>query len=842
MAELYSFGRFVMDTETERLYADGVLLPVGSTDLRLLAALVERAGTHVSKAELIARVWRNAAVTDNAIYVHVNALRRVIGDECITTKQNRGYRFVQPVQRTLSTTVANLEKPQQGNLDAIWSDNQPQGAARLVGRSNELKALSKLLVHNQVVTLTGPGGVGKTKLAMHIAGRAASRFPDGVWVIELANLNDPDLIFVTVAAALSIEVGSSTKPLETIGRNLSRKSLLIVLDNCEHMVISVAQLCNALSNAAPGVKILATSQQPIGFSGEKTCEVLPLALPSDEEPSLDLLRKNASIELFVERARNTNANFLLRDEDVRIAANICRHLDGLPLAIEMVASWAGLIGLEALVGKLDGSFRGWLRTTNTAGARHSTLSATLEWSYHLLAPLEQRALHRLSVLAGSFSLEAAEAIVSDADMPASDVLDVIVSLIRKSLVAIVPGAQTHRYRLLETTRLFMAEKLRSSAEFETIQQKHAQYVLNVLKRARNEWERTSDADWQSRYAPIIDDLRAALEWSMLKRPADAIQLAGMSWPLWREFSLRVEGRQWLSQARHNLGADVSSSDKAQLLRGLGDLSMNSVDMEAAEIALTEAALLYRRSNDSIPLGSALTPLAFLYLNSGRVSEAKQTIDEALQLLDPEKHARTLATAYSVKMCIDSRLGRSDASQAAGNTAMRLCEMIGADRQAFMIGANLIEISLDEDAIDNAIAAGRALATKLRSARHSYVRGFVLGLLSAALTVRGDLDEALAVAREAAPLLRDQRELFWLFDQLALRSALAGLLTDAALLAGYAEAIRKENSHPRWPIAQRASDRLDQLLKCGLPDEEVQRLKGVGARLSEDQAVVLALGM
>jgi predicted ATPase len=233
----------------------------------------------------------------------------------------------------------------------------------------------------------------------------------------------------------------------------------------------------------------------------------------------------------------------MRDEDVPIIARICRRLDGLPLAIEMVAGWTGTLGLKALDTEFDGPATAWVRAGNTAPSRHATLRTALEWSYELLSAPERTVLLRLAIFAGSFTLEAAKSIVSNDEIPQKQVFGYFGNLIRKSMVASIPGLQ--RYRLLETTRAFMLENLAASAESEALRRRHALYVLQMLERASEEWETTGDTDWLERYGPLIDDLRSALDWATEKEPVTAVALAGASWPLWRELWLRVEGRQRL---------------------------------------------------------------------------------------------------------------------------------------------------------------------------------------------------------------------------------------------------------------------------------------------------------
>jgi len=829
-SEPYRFGRFTLDPASQELSADGTHIPLGATDFRLLLALIEQAGSVVTKDELMSRVWGNATVGDNTLHVHITALRKALGDGFIATKQGRGYRFIEQVVH-----ASPEQKQHAGNLPAYSTG----GASRLVGRETQIPTVCELLARSALVTLIGPGGVGKTRLALEVANAVAPRFKDGAWLVELASVTDGTSTASAVATVLGIKIGESATPFEALARQLARRNLLIVVDNCEQIIDTCAALCEAILKAAPEVRILATSREPLSCLGEQVFDVPPLALPGEGPPDASAIRKAAAVELFIERARGLNTNLKLGDDDMAIIARLCRRLDGLPLAIEMVASWSGVLGLPALEAKLDAPSKSWLGARRTAPLRHSTLRATLEWSYALLSREEQIVLRRLAVFAGPFSMMAAEAVATSGDLTPSNILNLTATLISKSMIAVVPGSHENLYRLLETTRAVMLEKLNSSEEAHAIRLRHAQFVLHTLRQAMLDWETMSDAVFLERYAPVLDDLRSALDWATRENGELAIALAGISWPLWRELPVRAEGRRRLNAAVSLVKNSTPPKIEAHLRRGMGELYLNTAAAKDAREEFARAVELFRALNDTHDLGSAIAAFSYASLLLGNIEEARISIGEGLKMVERARRPRALAAAWSLKFCVEARLKSPDVRE-TGMKAVRLCEVVGADRAALVVSANLVEAVLEMGDIDAAISSGEALIARLRNTYHTDILGYALGMVSSALTMRGDTAAALPTAREAVPLLRDEGMLFWFFDHLALRLALAGDVRDAALVSGYADLLFEQFGRPREPVGQEAVHRLSRILKTALPGSEADDLHRMGKQLNESRVIALAL--
>ena len=573
----YTFGRFTFDPASVSLFDEGDPVQLGPIELKILNVLLETPGVLVSKAELMSRVWGHSVVGDNALHVHIAGLRKRLGDSTISTKRGAGYRFAVPFSREQKTSAV-------GNLPI--HTGRGTGLSPLIGRDDDLQQVAQLLGTARLVSLTGPGGVGKTSLGLQAARQSANHFADGAWLVELATLHDPKAAASQIAATLGLGLGTTHNPLQTLARLIRDKNILLVLDNCEHLVDACAEICETLLSAAPRLKILVTTRQALSCAGEMIFVVPPLALPGETSTTAASIRKSAAFELFLERARGAASGFAINDDEVGIAAQICRRVDGLPLAIEMVASWAAMFGLQALDEKLDGSINSWPRARNTAPARHSTLTATLEWSHGLLSAEEQIVLRRLSVFAGPFTMQAAEAVVGDEHVRAASLFEHVGALIRKSMVTVASGTRPPMFRLLETTRAVMAEKLAGAHEANSILRRHATYVLKTVRRAIDELQTVPESVWLKRYASIIPDMREALDWASLEEPQLAITLAGEGWQIWREMSLYAEGRQRLNAITKLVGAETLPELKLGVRRALAEMCLNS---EIGEICLSELA-------------------------------------------------------------------------------------------------------------------------------------------------------------------------------------------------------------------------------------------------------------
>ena len=427
--------------------------------------------------------------------------------------------------------------------------NLPEPVSELIGRDDELREIVSLAAAHRLVTLTGPGGIGKTRLALAVARQLLPQFADGVWVAELAPLADPGLVPATVAAAVGLELGGGEVSAPRVAQALADRRLLLVLDNCEHVIDAAAALAEAA--AACRLRRCASSPPAASRSGRRgsrsiRCRRSPCPRRSAERRSLAIRRGSA-----VRRAgAGGGAALCAGPARLRMIAAICRRLDGIPLAIELAAARAAALGVEELAARLDDRFHLLTGGRRTALPRHQTLRATLDWSYELLPEPERVILRRLAIFAGAFSLEAASAVVASSELAPSDVVDGVSSLVAKSLVAAEVDGAIARYRLLDTTRAYALEKLAESGERELLARRHAEYYRDLFERAETEWETRPTAEWLADYGRQIDNLRAALDWAF-SPGGDAsigVALTAAAVPLWMHLSLMEECRSRVERA------------------------------------------------------------------------------------------------------------------------------------------------------------------------------------------------------------------------------------------------------------------------------------------------------
>ncbi|HEY0939549.1 MAG TPA: winged helix-turn-helix domain-containing protein [Steroidobacter sp.] len=575
-----SFGRFRLSPATRQIERDGVPLALGDRALDILIVLVERAGEIVSQRELMSRVWRDLVVTPGNLRVHMSALRKALGDgeggdRYIENVTGQGYCFVAQITRESAAVLL----PRRAAFPDIASKRLvlPSRLARMVGREQVVRSISDDLIAERFVTIIGPGGMGKTTVAIAVAHALLEAFSGGVCFVDIGAVVDANLVAATIAASLGLSL-QTADAVPTLLEYLRTLRFLLVIDNCEHVIDTIATLAETIFKGAPEVHILATSREALRVEGEHIYWLPPLASPS---PQSSLKATNVlafpAVQLFMERAAASGYRLGLDDENAPIVAAICGRLEGIPLAIELAGGRAGSHGIEVTADLLNRNLGLDWHGRRTALPRHQTLRALLDWSYGLLPDVEQLALRRLSVFIGAFTVEAACAVVHgvQADEAIFNALD---ALVAKSLVsALAGGSGSERYRLLETTRIYAREKLQQSDDGSITGRRHAEYFSKLLDLHHGG---LIDLEYTGRAHALrehLGNVRAALEWCFsqgekVATPPLAIDLAAAAAPVFFELSLLSESYKWSAAGLAALDESMRGGRREMLLQSTWAIS------------------------------------------------------------------------------------------------------------------------------------------------------------------------------------------------------------------------------------------------------------------------------
>jgi predicted ATPase/DNA-binding winged helix-turn-helix (wHTH) protein len=458
---VYVLGECEIDLSRRELRIDGSVVAIGGRAFEIIAILAQSAGELVTKDELLDRIWRGAVVLENTLQVHAAAIRRALGRYrgLLKTESRRGYRLLGHWTAShLGSIASSIIQPIHVDQD-LPPTNLPVAHGHLVGRVDLLQRVDGLISAHRVVTLTGPGGIGKTALALNLGHRRRAAFADGVWLVEFASLSDPGLVPSAVAHVIGWKLNGAEISAETVARAIGGRELLLILDNCEHVIEAAAALADALVRHCAQTTVLATSREPLRIGGEYIVRVPTLDVPVPEKQDPDHLLEHAALALFVSRVQSFGTDVIAHDLDLQAIAAICRHLDGIPLAIEFAAAAAATLGVRQVAEGMLDRFALLTRGRRTAGARHRTLRAVLDWSYVLLPEREQLLLRRLAVFPADFTLDGVAAVMRDYGADRSEVADGLANLVAKSLVALDTTGPPTRWRLLETIRVYALEKL-----------------------------------------------------------------------------------------------------------------------------------------------------------------------------------------------------------------------------------------------------------------------------------------------------------------------------------------------------------------------------------------------
>jgi len=567
------FGPFVLLARQHLLLKDGESVALGSRALYLLIAMASRPGELIEKSELIAFAWPKVVVEECNLRAQIVALRRALGDDgdfgYIVTVPGRGYRFVAPI------TYQGLTQQPMSIADARPPASSPLPGliGQVIGREQVVQSLNRQLQSRRFVTLTGPGGVGKTTVALAMANELTAQFPQGMHFVDLAPVTSPQLIPGMLASVLGLN-SATEHPLKGIADTHAQQRFLLILDNCEHALEETANAVETILRNAPQSCVLITSREPLHADGEFVHNLASLEVP-DEGTYLTASQALgfSGIQLFIERVIAHDPGFVFNDGDVEAVSAICRKLDSNALAIEIAAARVRAFGVQDLVELLDGSLRLQMTGRRTSLPRHRTLSATLDWTYSMLSTEEQMMLRQLSVFTGPFTLAAVKATIDTSTLNLYNALPLLENLMDKSLLIAREQSGAHntyaikRYRLLETTRAYAQEKLAQHRETARIARRHALYALGQLHEAGESLDSMPADAWIALYGPEIDTVRAALDWaySTVGERLLGIELTLVSIPLWLRLSRVGECRNWVNMALQNVGPSAPIMPRQRML-------------------------------------------------------------------------------------------------------------------------------------------------------------------------------------------------------------------------------------------------------------------------------------
>ncbi len=714
------------------------------------------------------------------------------------------------------------------SLDAL-PNNLPLQLTSFVGREDEIDAVKSLLDTHRLVTLVGTGGVGKTRLALQVGADLLDHHEEGVWFIELAPLSDGTLILDELAPLFGVQATPDRPLFDALLSALRAKDALLIIDNCEHLVDPAAEIIEKLLRGCPDIRVLATSREALKIAGETVHRV----------SSLD---EHAAVTLFADRANAASDSFQLTDANKATVAKICRRLDGIALAIELAAARVRAVDIEELFARLDERFRILTGGNRTALPRQQTMRALIDWSYDLLAPAEQALFRRVAVFAGGFTMDAATAVCADDDLQSWEILDLLTSLVDKSLVVAeinetAASAGKLRYRLLESTRQYAAEKLEGSGERDRLRSQHAKFFLKAAQRAEKAWSTTPTRTWLPPLEAEIDNFRAALDWALAEKNeiATGAALAAALWAYWLEIGTSTEGRKYLEAAlaeREMLAPETV----AALWLAHSTMTFHSwpTMLDSATRARELCESLKDRSGEMravLAQGEALTRL-------GTLTQANEKLNAALQYFKEAGEQRW--AYYTLSSLARNAMWGGDVAlaQQRYDQILAAARAQGDDRQISVVLVNSAECEFYVGNLQRAIELGREVLARDRNRRDISSLCFALANLSAYLIASGHIDEAHSLANEALRRAADVQLPVLIVCSLQHLAAVAALRGDherASLLLGYTNkgfsaALPREDTEKReynWIVAT---------LQNALGETRLNDLLQRGETLSEEQAI------
>jgi predicted ATPase/DNA-binding winged helix-turn-helix (wHTH) protein len=818
-------GRVEIHLAQRTASLDGQPVKLGSRAFDLLAAFAARPGQLITKSELLDAAWGDEAVGDCNLHVQISQLRKQLGKGAIVTLPGRGYHCALALQGTPRRPAAAPQPPDHG-------------AQKLFGREQDLASVRQLLHEHALVVITGTGGVGKTSLALALLCELQGRHADGTALVDLSTLDSRAGILPALATALRVPRSPGNAPTALM-QALRPLDALVLLDNAESLIDGVAVVLAALLEGGTSLRFLVTSQLQMKHGAAQHHRLEPLPVPATAAGVEECMRC-AAVALFEARVRAIAPRFRLDGGNLALAIDVCRAVDGLPLALEFAAARCASLGLPALQQHLQTCLRWPSPRSQFAPDRQKTLAAVMDWSHSLLSRQAQVAFRRLGIFAGGFTLAMVHGLLPDQHSDAIDRIDLLADLVEHSLVSLDP-AGPQRYRLLETARLHALAQLGAAGELETAQRLHAHTVGQLFETAWQECWHLPEASFVARYEPDLDNLRAALRWLLQHEPQAAITLASASGRLWRWLSLHAEGLRWLERAAALLDAATPAAMAARLWEAVALQYGEAASVEGREAA-RRAAALYAQAGDARGRYLALAHLAYTYRYLEDAEEATLAFNELQRLEDPAWPPSVRLFGARLTPCAGTGRQRVALEWATNETRLALATAAGSDYEMNSALVNLADLALMAGRTDEAVQRNRALLARL-SGKHLASRAIALGNLLEALVLHG----SLAQAHECVPeFVRTSTRLEFMFgmfaiDALALLAALEQRWGAAAHLLGYSDLAYARRHRERGPNEQALRDRTWALLARHADAADLAAWMTQGGSLPAAAACALAAG-
>lgn len=837
----FRFGRFELRPFERRLLIEGANASVGGRAFDMLLALVERRERVVSRAELAELVWPGLVVEDNNLAVQVSALRKLLGPQAIATVPGRGYRFAllpddDSVDGNAPAAPPLVASPPIES-DAAAAPEPfalPTLPMQLLGRDDDLVALDALLAQHRLVTVLGPGGIGKTSLAIAIsrARRGAQR--DGVAWVDLASVSQASMLPTAVAQALHLPVGQSENPFAALLAGLNSLQVLLVLDNAEHLIDEVARLADSIATGTPDVRLLVTSQAALKVGTERVFHLGALAVP-DSGTSADEAIQYGAVALFVDQAQAADRRFQLRDDNVASVIALCRQLDGLALALKLAAARVPLLGLHGIESRLAERFKLLGGGSRSAPTRQQTLRAALDWSHGLLTAHEQIVFRRLGVFVGGFTLELAGAVASDDAMDEWAVIDTLAALVERSLV-MANNADPPRYRLLESARNYALLRLSESGELVELLRRHAHAVLELFEQFDAVGWTSPDVVVLDTIGREIDNLRAALDWSTSHEQRVAVELLGASNQVYTALGLTNELRRHCVALEPAVASHSRVAGVARFWASWADVEFTST-ASMQELGL-KAAALYRTIGDARGCHRALGSV--IYGSLGGIEQGILALREAAQLEQPDWPPRQRSWRWGAQSLLHVVQEDYQLAFVAAETAVALARAGGARRSAALCTNWLVLANLMLGKTDQAVRMSKDLISQ----ESRWLGGLLdlsWGYLARGLLMQGDLVEArLALAEFFDQCRAAGWQRFFQFMRVYVTLALTEhRTTSAARLFGFADTKFDELGF-RAPMFDRFRRETMATLQAAFDPATLSGLLAEGALLEKEAVCALTL--